>query len=531
MKTAICNEISWFGTCLAVAVIVATAAAGAPAADQRAGGPLKVGSQKQLFIDHKFIESSENVSLVVNPPVKRPEPILRSDKPWDAFRLIFFSVAEDDGLVKMWYQAFDGDQWGGGTSRLCYAISKDGLHWEKPNLGLVEYNGSKDNNILLAQRMFNAFVFIDPHGEPERRYKMLFSPGAVMRAGVSADGIHWTLLGEDLTAQEGIGYDVQPTAFWDPVLKKYAVYPRVSIRGDSTPHFPFPAPIASDPPVVAPKLMRPGRAIGRIEVDDFLAPWPMEKMQTVLAADEIDPPGSDLYLPYACRYPYAADAYFMFPETYQHFRGDESDVGNDGVNDTQFAASRDGVHWMRYDRKVYLGCGLPGEPDFGAAQPTAYHVRRGNYLYYYYWGWPWTHGGFRRLSTDQRHSKANWGRQLYAVAIQRLDGFVSADAPYAGGWLATPPIVFEGNRLELNVNVAAMGVARVEIQDADGKPLPGFSLDDCNRILFNDVAHTVRWGGKSDVSSLAGKPVRLRIQMRSAKLYAFQFRGPEEKEG
>jgi hypothetical protein len=80
-----------------------------------------------------------------------------------------------------------------------------------------------------------------------------------------------------------------------------------------------------------------------------------------------------------------------------------------------------------------------------------------------------------------------------------------------------------GNRLQLNINVAAMGNALVEIQDKQGKPIPGFTLDDCNRILFNDVAYTVKWQGKPDVSSLGGRPIRLQIAMRSAKLYAFQF--------
>ncbi len=85
-------------------------------------------------------------------------------------------------------------------------------------------------------------------------------------------------------------------------------------------------------------------------------------------------------------------------------------------------------------------------------------------------------------------------------------------------------MLFDGDHLELNVNVAAMGEVRVELQDESGSPLPGFTLDDCDRILFNDVAYTATWRGSSDVSSLVGRPVRLRIVMRSAKLYAFQFR-------
>ncbi|MBI3921580.1 MAG: hypothetical protein HY318_09205 [Armatimonadetes bacterium] len=488
----------------------------------RPARPLTVGAQKQLFIDHRFIESSENITLVLNPPVKRPEPVLRSDKPWDAFRLIWFSVAEDQGMLKMWYQAFDNDQWGGGRSRLCYSISRDGINWEKPRLGLVEFNGSRDNNIL-RDNTVNGSVLIDPHGPPEQRYKLLFSKFPPegqfdIYVATSADGIHWN---EPKSPVLRGGPDTQHTAFWDTRLNKYVVFLRVSA----------PTTVGGDPASVwATRIMRPGRAVGRIDLDDILAPWPAEKIQMVLAGDELDPEDSDIYTHPPYQYPFAADAYLMFPLTYQHFRAGETPVGNDGVNDTQLAVSRDGIHWMRSDRRPYVPRGLPGEPDCGMTQTTCYMFRKGNYLYHYYAGWPYTHGGFRRLTPEERADPAiSWGRQHYGLLIQRLDGFMSADAPYTGGWLVTPPVVFDGNRLELNIDVAAMGLARVEIQDEQGKPIPGYSLEECDRILFNDVAYTVKWRGKSEVSSVAGKPVRLKFFLRSAKLYAFQFRREGER--
>ncbi len=487
--------------------------------------PIPVGSAKQLFIDHRFIEAGKDVTLVVNPPTKRRNPVIRSDRPWDAFRIIWFTVAEDRDGFTMWYQAFDNDQWAGGHSRLCYATSKNGLDWTKPNLGLVEFQGSKANNIII-DNIVNSTVFVDPHGTPDQRYKLIYTVHTDgkwndVRLITSSDGIRWQMPGKSVAS---IAADTQHAAFWDGRINKYVVFFRVEISSSGKSPHPFVAPIESSPPVVAPKVMRPGRAIGRLEVDDITAPWPTHKTQTVLAADEMDPPDSDIYTHSPLAYPHAADAYFLFPMTYQHFRPNETNVGNDGVNDGQFCASRDGIHWIRYDRKPYLERGLPGEPDFGAAQPLGWHVRVGNYLYHYYMAWPWTHGGFRRLTPEQRQNKENWGREFIGAAVQRLDGFVSADTPYAGGWLQTPPIVFDGKRLELNINVAAMGEARIEIQDADGNVIPGYRSDDCDRILFNDVAHVVKWQGKSDVSSLAGRPVRLRFTMRSAKLYAFQFR-------
>ena len=481
----------------------------------------QVGSDKQLFIDHRFIDSSENITLTVNPPIKRPGANLRGDKPWDAFGLGWYSIVEDEGMYKMWYDGADRDGSSGGKERLCYAVSQDGLNWEKPNLGMVEFQGSKDNNIVNDDFRLS-YVFIDPHGKAEERFKLIHYTGPGIRVETSSDGLHW-----DQPTHEVSTYheDTQKLAWWDPGLNKYVVYLRLAIDEDGKAPFPFVEPIESDPPVVAPKTMRPIRAVGRIEVDDILAPWPEEDIRTVLTADEHDPPDSDIYTHGLYRYPYAADAYFMFPMTYQHFREDETTVRNDGLNDSQFCASRDGVHWMRYDRKPYVPRGLPGEPDCGLTHTGEYHIRKGNYLYHYYNGTTWTHGGYRRLSDQERQDRTNWGKSYYGIAIQRLDGFVSADAAYTGGWLVTPPIVFQGDRLELNIDVAAMGEAMVDIQDEQGHPVPGFTLDECDRVLFNDVAYTVKWKGSSDVSALAGQPVRLKIAMRSAKLYAFQFLG------
>ena len=414
------------------------------AASVSKGQPQQVGDDKQLFIDHRFIESSENIALVVNPPVKRPGAILRSDKPWDAFTLGWNCLLEDNGVYKMWYHGCDGDQWAGGRFRLCYAVSKDGLNWEKPNLGLVEYQGSKDNNIVLADSKL-AYVFIDPYGTAEERYKMVeLVLGSGIRVGTSADGLHWNLPSRYVCSLQ---QDTTKQAWWESRLNKYVVYLKLRLTEENAPPYPFVSPIESDPPVVAPELMRPGRSIGRIAVDDILAPWPEEKIQTVVTADEHDPPDSDIYHHDVYPYPYAADTYFMFPKTYQHFRDDETDVHNDGLNDVQFSASRDGVHWMRYDRRPYISRGLPGEHDYGTIQAAPFHIRKDNYLYQCYTGGPWTHGGYRRLSDQERQDRANWGRVYYRQVIQRLDGFVSADAPYTGGWLVTSPIVFQGETI------------------------------------------------------------------------------------
>jgi hypothetical protein len=107
----------------------------------------------------------------------------------------------------------------------------------------------------------------------------------------------------------------------------------------------------------------------------------------------------------------------------------------------------------------------------------------------------------------------------------RLDGFVSVNAPYAGGELVTKPVVFAGGQLAINVSTSAVGGVRVELLDAEGgKPVPGFGLADCPEIVGDDVDRVVTWTGKGELSKLAGKPVRLRFVMKDADLYAIQFR-------
>jgi hypothetical protein len=106
---------------------------------------------------------------------------------------------------------------------------------------------------------------------------------------------------------------------------------------------------------------------------------------------------------------------------------------------------------------------------------------------------------------------------------QRLDGFVSADADNHGGWLLTPPIVFSGKRLRLNIDTGAMGTAFVEIRDAAGKPVPGFTLAEAQETAGNYLDETVYWDRGNDLSALTGKPVQLYFKLKRSKLYAFQF--------
>ena len=479
--------------------------------------PLAVAAEKQLFIDGRFIASSRNVELRMNPPTKL-SAVLRPERPWEDKSIGFCaSVLEHDGVFKLFYRA---DSRADGAS-VCLATSGDGLHWERPRIGLYDVGGSRDNNIVFRDTDNNeayrgvgeTIVFLDPHGSPAQRFKMIASKGwpdpatAGLYCHTSPDGVHWTPGPRVLD----LCPDTANQAAWDRQRGKYVAYIRI---------------------------WNPLRQVGRVEVDDILQPWPYaplgDKAYFIWGRDRVavtstefpvafgydaeDPVPSDHYHLAAVEYPYAQDAYFAFPSPYMHFPDPPvGKYGNDGLLDIQMAVSRDGVEFRRTERAPYIPLGLDGEPDALSNYMAVGMLRVGDYLYQYYGAHAVSHG------LPEAQQKLPIGG-LCAVR-QRLDGFVSADAAWAGGELVTPPLVFTGKRLVLNLNASAMGACQVGLQDPAGKDLAGFATADCDVLRGNAVAKTVTWKGSSDVSTLAGMPVRLRFVMRATKLFAFQFTG------
>jgi hypothetical protein len=130
-------------------------------------------------------------------------PVLAIGKPGDPdFPRAYFSgtVIKVNGLYRMWYTGHDGRH-----RQVCYAESKDGLEWEKPKLGLVDYKGSRANNLVALDGPNSAHAAIvlvihDPEDpDPSRRYKMLREdavPGVSWKnfAAASPDGLSWTSL-------------------------------------------------------------------------------------------------------------------------------------------------------------------------------------------------------------------------------------------------------------------------------------------------------------------------------------------------
>ena len=512
--------------------------------------PIALTNRKQLFIDSRWFAKSHGVALRVNPPTKA-DMVFVPERPWEGTISPYSNIVEHEGIYKMWYLAHRVDASNkkpGDAVCTCYAESTNGIDWERPNLGLFSFEGVADTNIVMPGA--SPFVMIDPNGPDEHRYKSLSSvketdrwsqtEGCIGSAYAylesekrwvektreeggrgykelylctSADGLRWNVhhpgaLPFYHDSHNQVGYDTR--------LRKYVAYVRWHQKGRAVSRTEFDDPIVLPWPFRDnPKAERgPGNSRARVG----------DEMQVVLDRDEADPVDTDLYTPGVHQYPWAADAYFSFVTPYRHYPvGDTSDTTmrgkdergryrNDGPVDVQLAVSRDGIDFSRPDRKPYVGLGIEGSHDGGQVYMTHGMVRKGDEIWQYYVGTPATHGA-------ESAQKSSGIRRV----VQRLDGFMSADAEYTGADFTTPLLTFTGSELTINVDCSAMGEVWVEIRDDWNHPIPGYSLDEAISIDRNHVAAKVRWRDRDTVEPLIGRPVRLHFKLRACKLYAFQF--------
>ena len=452
--------------------------------------PIQVGTAKQVFIDGRFLGSKQGVELVVNRPRATGETLLVPENPWESGWIgDYLSVIQEGGRVHMWYDSSDRaaikDPKQGMTG-VAYAYSSDGgATWVKPKLGVVEYRGSSENNLVI-KGVHGFHLFRNrPAAAADERY-VLFS-GQPNKLFVSGDGFQWKAKGSEpfLNMAGHSGLDSQNVMFWDSRIESYVAYPRINLP-------PF------------------SRTVGRTAIPtlgDF--PDPV----VVLGRDGKDPPEMDFYTSATIQYPFPADAHYMFPAAYHHWPSPPH-PSNDGPLDVQFAARRDGVDWKRPDRRPIIRLGLEGEWDSGCMYAGYGLARDGEELSLYYTAHDLTHGAYVK--------RGFLGGKI-SRAIYRLDGFMSVDAPYEGGSFTTPSIRFDGDLLKLNLDASAGGWIRVELLDESDRAISGFTREDADQILRSSVAATVSWRGATDLSQVKGQRVRLRFLMRDAKLFAFQF--------
>ena len=178
-------------------------------------------------------------------------------------------------------------------------------------------------------------------------------------------------------------------------------------------------------------------------------------------------------------------------------------------------ASRDGVNFKRWN-EGFLRPGIerPGTWNYGHQFIGWYPVETEGTLVH----------APNELSLYAVESYWTNTSDLLRRYTLRLDGFVSVQAPMSGGELITKPITFSGKALSLNFATSVAGSLQVELQDENGKPLPGYTLDDCDELFGNTLDRGVSWKTKADLSPVIGRAVRVRFVLRDADLYSFQFR-------
>ena len=451
---------------------------------------INVGSSRQLFVDGHLIQRMDGVRQVLHHPIRR-EVVIKPEHPWEKYGVSYLVTFKDGVRFRAWYRV-DAAAFGKRRRHdmTAYAESTDGIHWHKPELGIIEFEGSKKNNLVWDGAASNLAPFKDsnPAAKPDERYKAVVRGGDLF-ALVSPDGLHWKLAQTEpiLTDRP---FDSLNIAFWDEVTKQYVAYTR-GVRRDGTLGRGF-----------SKKFQGGVRWVRRATSKDFRHWTSLEPIQTG------DAPLEEFYTNATVRYQRAPEYLFMFPSRF--VSGREPQPGwkfGKGVNDIVFLSSRDGIHFDRTFVEAFLRPGL----DQGTWHERALYMER----------------GILQTSPNElsMYAMENW--RLPSVHIRRLtlrpDGFVSINAAYAGGELITKLLKFSGKELRLNYSTSAVGSIRVEIQNTHGEAIPDFELKNCVEIYGDRLDGPVTWKSNTNLKSLAGHAVRLRFVMSDADVYAFRF--------
>lgn len=479
--------------------------------------PIEIGSRRELFVDRHLIDRIDGARLTLHRPQAR-EVAIRFDQPWEGNTSGYPTVLRDGDLFRMIYRGHRM-VWDSGKLQMshspvvCYAESRDGITWKKPDLRKFPLLGKMAkqvtdplaNNIVWPGSPYSGtFVpFLDtrPGCAASEKFKAV---GGNYKTGLhlftSPDAINWIKSEEAIFKQGAL--DSMNVVFWEPRNQQYVLYFRTVVDG-----------MRSISMATSPDLRQWSGPVA-LEYPGS----PLQQMYT----NGIQP------------YYRAPHIRFGFPTRYTarkmtdqlqslepvKLRAELTEayarVGSD-LTDGLFMSSRDGIRFHRWD-EAFLRPGLQAGP-----------VRSK-------WMYGDNYQGYGLFETTSRIdgapneismlvSEGYWregesGLRRYSI---RLDGFASVQAPFRGGEVVTKPLVFTGDGLHINYSTSAAGSVRVEIQDSSGTPLPGFTLDDSHEMVGDSVQHTVEWNGSASVKSLANLPVRLRFVLQDADLYSIQF--------
>ena len=489
---------------------------------------IDISTNRELFLDELLIDKLlGKAERRLHHPELREVAIVHSE-PWEGNTSGYHSVFKDGEIFRMYYR---GSQINLTKEKfidthpfyICYAESNDGIHWKKPNLGLYEFNGSKNNNIVLASGAVggvqlnlgdNASMFKDdnPTASPDTRYKaIVFSDNPKgLFAFKSSNGIHWLPMNKEPVITAG-AFDSQNIAFYDSINKEYRAYWRYFKGGTSE------------------SSLTPGgiRAVRTAVSKDFIN-W--TQFEDVTYFDSL---AIQLYTNQVKPYSRAPHISIGIPNRYiergwspsmralpnlnhRELRSSHHLRYGTALTDAMVMSSRNGTEFSRWEES-FLRPGIERDGTWNYGQQ------------YVAWGIVETKSELKGAPNELSFyaTENSWTSEAPTSDLRRytlrLDGFVSVHAPTSGGEMITKPLKFKGNVLSLNFATSVAGEILVELQDNNGKPIEGFRLKDCYSIFGDTTERTVVWKNGSDVSKLAGKEVQLRFVLNDADLYSFQF--------
>jgi len=455
---------------------------------------IDIGSQRELFVDYYLIDKMQGAELRLHEP-RDEGPVFYFDNPWEGQFSGYCTIIKEDSLFRAYYRGIptvgnDGNK----NEVTCIAESKDGINWKKPNLGIFDFNGTKSNNIILANAApvthnFSPFPDTKPGIPKTQKYKAL---GGTSKSGLiafsSADGIHWVKMQDEPVITDG-KFDSQNVAFWSEAEQCYVSYFRIWTK---TGYSGF-------------------RSVGRATSKDFLnwtATTPMTFGDTQM---------QHLYTNQTHPYFRAPHIYVAIAARFMPGRQvvSEEDAGRLNVNlkyfkdcsDAVFMSSRGG---NKYDPSFMQGFINPGIGLKNWVSRTNYPALNV------------VQTAPHEMSVYVNQDYAQPTAHLHRYSL-RLDGFTSVYAPFEGGTLLTKPFVFKGETLSLNFSTSAAGSVIVEITNKDGQPINGFSLGESNELIGNETDKRVTWNKQKQLKNLAGKTIRLRFFIKDAHVYSFQF--------